>query len=74
MKPDFVKKIRAFNRFYTLKIGLITKKFLNSSYSLIQARILFELNKTSNICASDMVGMLKLDPAYLSKILKKFER
>ncbi len=74
MKPDFVKKIRAFNRFYTLKIGLITKKFLNSSYSLIQARILFELNKTSHICASDMVGMLQLDPAYLSKILKKFEK
>lgn len=74
VNPDFVKKIRAFNRFYTLKIGLITKRFLESSYSLVQARVLFELNNASNICAKDLVEKLNLDPTYLSKILKQFEK
>jgi len=72
--PDFVKRIRAFNRFYTLKIGLITKRFLESSYSLVQARVLFELNNASNMCAKDLVEKLNLDPTYLSKILKQFEK
>ncbi len=74
MKSDFIRKIRSFNRFYTLEIGLITKKFLDSNYSLVQARILFELNNTSNICAKDLVNRIGLDPTYLSKILKKFEK
>lgn len=73
-RTDFVKQIRAFNRFYTLKIGLITKKFLKSSYSLVQARVLFELNDASNIYAKDLVEKLNLDPTYLSKILKQFEK
>lgn len=72
-KPDFVKRIRAFNRFYTLKIGLITKRFLDSSYSLVQARVLFELNNASDMCAKDLVEKLNLDPTCLSKILKQFE-
>jgi len=73
VKPDFIKSIRAFNRFYTLKIGLITKRFLKSSYSLIQARVLFELNNASSMCAKDLVEKLNMDPTYLSKILKQFE-
>lgn len=72
--PDKINRIRAFNRFYTKKIGLITKKFLQSDYSLIQARILFELDKSKNIFAKDLVKELNLDPAYLSKILKKFKK
>ncbi|MCP3943769.1 MAG: winged helix-turn-helix transcriptional regulator [Desulfobacteraceae bacterium] len=74
MNSNFIEKIRSYNRFYTLTIGLISKKFLDSNYSLVQARILFELSKTSNICAKDLVNRIGLDPAYLSKILKKFEK
>lgn len=73
VKLDFVKRIRTFNRFYTLKIGLITKRFLESKYSLVQARVLFELKDASNLYAKDLVEKLNLDPTYLSKILKQFE-
>ncbi|MCP4020639.1 MAG: GNAT family N-acetyltransferase [Desulfobacteraceae bacterium] len=73
MEKDFVENMRAFNRFYTQKIGLITTRFLESNYSLVQARILFELNQNPNLCAKDLVKNLGLDPAYLSKTLKKFK-
>ena len=69
-----VKKIREFNRFYTKKIGLLKKKFLGSDFSLVQARIIFELSRSGDIVAKDLAGELDLDPAYLSKILKKFEK
>lgn len=69
-----IKKIRAFNRFYTKKFGLITKRFLESDYSLIQARILFELDKSTTLFAKDLVKEIEIDPTYLSKILKKFEK
>lgn len=74
MNQNFIQKIRSFNRFYTRTIGLITKKFLDSDYSLVQARILFELNKTPGICAKDLVNRTGLDSTYLSKIIKKFEK
>ncbi|MCP4670252.1 MAG: MarR family transcriptional regulator, partial [Desulfobacula sp.] len=74
MKVEYIEKIRRFNRFYTQTIGLIKKQFLDSKYSLIQARVLFELNRHPKIHAKDLGKKLDLDPTYLSKILKKFEQ
>ncbi len=74
MSSEYIEKIRGFNRFYTQTIGLIKKRFLESEYSLIQARVLFELNRYPDIHAKDLGANLDLDPTYLSKILKKFEQ
>jgi DNA-binding MarR family transcriptional regulator/GNAT superfamily N-acetyltransferase len=68
-----LNRIRAFNRFYTRKIGLITNRFLNSEYSLIQARLLFELNQTEALYAADLARKFGLSADYLSKIISKFE-
>lgn len=72
MTSEYVEKIRGFNRFYTQTIGLIKKQFLDSPYSLIQARVLFELSRHPGILSKDLARSLDLDPTYLSKILKKF--
>jgi DNA-binding MarR family transcriptional regulator/GNAT superfamily N-acetyltransferase len=68
-----IDRIRAFNRFYTRRIGLITNRFLNSEYSLIQARLLFELNQTEALYAADLARKFGLSADYLSKIISKFE-
>ncbi|MCG8549606.1 MAG: helix-turn-helix domain-containing GNAT family N-acetyltransferase [Desulfobacterales bacterium] len=68
-----VDRIRAFNRFYTGKIGLITNRFLKSEYSLVQARVLYELSTTAPVHAADLIRNLGLSADYLSKILSKFE-
>jgi len=68
-----IDRIRAFNRFYTRKIGLITNRFLKSEYSLVQARLLFELNRTEPVYASDLVRKFDLSADYVSKIVATFE-
>ena len=69
-----VNKIRHFNRFYTQVLGLLNNKLLKSDYSLTEARILFEFGQKSNFVSKDLVKRLHLDPAYLSRILMRFEK
>ncbi|MBY8992811.1 MAG: MarR family transcriptional regulator, partial [Candidatus Lokiarchaeota archaeon] len=72
-KLDRIEKIRRFNRFYTNSLGLLDKTLLKSHYSLTEVRIMFEINRLSPITASELVKLLNLDPAYLSRILSGFE-
>lgn len=71
---DRIGQIRSFNRFYTNLLGLLDKTLLKSQYSLTEVRIMFEINRLSSITASELVKLLNLDPAYLSRILSGFER
>jgi DNA-binding MarR family transcriptional regulator len=73
MKPRFIKEIRAFNRFYTNIIGLLDRHILNSSYSLPEVRILFELYHNAGLTASGIIALIDIDKGYLSRIVKKFE-
>ncbi|MFX0038053.1 MAG: GNAT family N-acetyltransferase [Promethearchaeota archaeon] len=68
-----IGKIRSFNRFYTNLLGLLDKTLLKSEFSLTEVRIMFELNRLSTTTASELVKLLNLDPAYLSRILTSFE-
>lgn len=68
-----IGKIRSFNRFYTNLLGLLDKTLLKSEYSLTEVRIMFELNRLSTTTASELVKLLNLDPAYLSRVLSGFE-
>ena len=75
MKTNLEKlgKIRRFNRFYTNLLGLLDKTLLKSKFSLTEVRIMFELNRLSSTTATELVKILNLDPAYLSRILHKFK-
>lgn len=65
--------IRHFNRFYTKQFGLLRKRLLDSPYSLVEARVLYELAQKAPLTARDMAIDLDLDAGYLSRILKKFD-
>ncbi|MEX0300254.1 MAG: GNAT family N-acetyltransferase [Kordiimonas sp.] len=65
--------IRQFSRFYTKHLGLLHRRLMNSNYSLVEARVLYELAQTDEITASDIRAELELDQGYLSRILKRFE-
>lgn len=71
--PTRVAAVRAFNRFYTRRIGLLRGGILESPYSLTQVRVLYELAYTPNLSATDLGDLLGLDPGYLSRILRGFE-
>lgn len=70
--PETIETIRAFNRFYTNKIGVLAKDYLATPYTLAEGRILYEMGARERVSATELNRDLGLDPAYLSRILKKF--
>jgi len=66
--------VRQFNRFFTRQIGVLREGLLHSSYTLTEARILFELGHRDHLTASDLCRELGLDPGYLSRILARLEQ
>ena len=69
-----VRAVRAFNRFYTQRIGVLQRGVLQSPYSLTEVRVLYELANGPDLTATDIQRLLGLDPGYLSRILRSFER
>ncbi|MDR9772584.1 GNAT family N-acetyltransferase [Rhizobium hidalgonense] len=67
-----IETARDFNRFYTNFLGLLNKAYLDSPYTLTDARILFEIGSHDGVSAAALVRDLHLDAAYLSRILKRF--
>jgi DNA-binding MarR family transcriptional regulator/predicted GNAT family acetyltransferase len=67
-----VAGVRAFNRFYTRRLGVLDQQVMKSPYSLAEARVLYELAVRSTPSARDIAGALGLDPGYLSRIVQTF--
>ncbi|OKO68403.1 helix-turn-helix domain-containing GNAT family N-acetyltransferase [Bradyrhizobium sp. AS23.2] len=75
---DQVQAVRAFNRFYTRKLGVLDQQLLKSPFSLSEARVLYELahggKETGGEQSAKEIGIaLGLDPGYLSRIVQNFD-
>ena len=68
-----VSAIRAFNRFYTRRLGVLDQQVLKSPFSLSEARVLYELAHRDDAAAKEIGIELGLDPGYLSRIVQKFD-
>ncbi|MCF3640546.1 helix-turn-helix domain-containing GNAT family N-acetyltransferase [Rhizobium sp. TRM95111] len=69
---DTIEAVRAFNRFYTNRIGVLDRAYLDTPYTLTEARVIYELAAQGTTSASRLTEELSLDPAYLSRMLKGF--
>src|SRR5258708_8013421 len=73
LSDDQITAVRAFNRFYTRKLGVLDQQLMKSPFSLSEARVLYELAHRDDLAAKDLGGELGLDPGHLSRILQKLD-
>jgi DNA-binding MarR family transcriptional regulator/N-acetylglutamate synthase-like GNAT family acetyltransferase len=71
---SLVDSVRSFNRFYTQQIGVLSEGVLRSRFSLTEVRVMYELAHRERSVASQIAKELGLDPAYLSRVLRRFEK
>jgi DNA-binding MarR family transcriptional regulator/N-acetylglutamate synthase-like GNAT family acetyltransferase len=72
-----IAAVRAFNRFYTQRIGVLREHLLGSPFALAGVRVLYELAHWpvgEAATASVLAARLALDEGYLSRILRGFEQ
>ncbi len=67
-----VKALRAFNRFYTQRIGVLDPD-PGQTLGLTDVRVLYELAHCDQPTASELALSLGLDPGHLSRILRRFQ-
>lgn len=69
---EAVSRLRAFNRLYTNRLGLLDARLDGSPFTLSEARVLYELAQRSNTTAAEIGRHLNMDRAQISRTLRRF--
>jgi DNA-binding MarR family transcriptional regulator/GNAT superfamily N-acetyltransferase len=70
---DRVAAVRAFNRFYTARIGVLRDGLLRTPHSLTEARVLYELGQRDVTEVADLRREMDIDAGFLSRLLARLE-
>jgi DNA-binding MarR family transcriptional regulator/GNAT superfamily N-acetyltransferase len=68
-----VEAVRAFNRFWTNRIGALNSGLLDTPYSLTEARVIFELAQGDSMDLAHLRKELDIDAGYLSRLMNRFK-
>ena len=71
---ECVSKVRAFNRFYTVFLGILSSTYLNSPYSLAEVRIMHAAINWPGITPKELADLLKVDKSYLSRMVLRLNK
>lgn len=62
--------VRQFNRFYTVHLGLLRGRYLDTDYSLSESRMMYELSQNPGCTANHLRTKLGLDAGYMSRMVR----
>src|SRR5471030_2597404 len=62
--------VREFNRYYTVHLGLLRGRYLDTDFSLSEGRILYELSLNPSSTANELRHKLGLDAGYMSRLVR----
>ncbi|GAA4606802.1 DNA-binding MarR family transcriptional regulator [Actinoplanes octamycinicus] len=71
MDVEQIERIRAFNRYYTQHLGLLTDSYLGQDRALGPARLLYEIGERADL--RELRVRLGLDAGYLSRLLRALQ-
>ena len=74
MQAQRIDALREFNRFYTRRIGVLHEGLLDTTFSLTESRLLWELAHRGSTTAAELARELDLDAGYLSRLLHGFKQ
>jgi DNA-binding MarR family transcriptional regulator len=69
-----VGRIRAFNRYYTALVGLLDGEYLGSEFSLVEARVMYEISREGPCTSKAIREATGIDAGYLSRTLGALSR
>ena len=73
MSEDRVAGVRAFNRFYTARIGVLRDGLLQTQHSLTEARVIYELGQREVTEVADLRREMDIDAGFLSRLLARLQ-
>jgi DNA-binding MarR family transcriptional regulator/N-acetylglutamate synthase-like GNAT family acetyltransferase len=68
-----IAAVRAFNRFYTRRLGLVRGGLVKTPHPLAEARVLYELGHNGGLETSELRAILEVDAGQLSRLLARLE-
>jgi DNA-binding MarR family transcriptional regulator/GNAT superfamily N-acetyltransferase len=66
-----VKSIRHFNRYYTNRLGLLSRYRFDTRLTLTEARVLFEIGRRGAHTQGALKSELRIDGGYLNRVIKR---
>lgn len=69
---DDIDRIRAFNRLYTGRFGLLSRSYLRSGFGVSEARLLYDLGESPGAEARALARALGLDEGQVSRTVAAF--
>ncbi len=66
-----IQDIRHFNRYYTNKVGLLSRHHFDTEFTLTEARVLLEIGRRGQHTLSGLSLDLNADKGYLSRLIKR---
>jgi DNA-binding MarR family transcriptional regulator/predicted GNAT family acetyltransferase len=66
-----IKSIRHFNRYYTNRLGLLSRYRFDTEFTLTEARVILEIARRGIHTQSALNAELKIDGGYLSRVVKR---